>query len=161
MAQIVGISDCKVSRDRGEALLTHALGSCVAVSMHDSAAQVGGLLHFMLPASALDPAKAALNPCMFADTGIPELLRRVCALGASPRRLRICIVGGARVAHGAGFFEIGRRNAVAARQTLLRLGLAVAADSTGGDVSRHVRLEVDTGHLAVQETPPVKPAPGK
>ncbi len=51
--------------------MTYALGSCIAVAMHDPVAKVAGLLHYMLPESAIDAAKAQQNPFMFADTGIP------------------------------------------------------------------------------------------
>ena len=46
---IVGIADCQTSNDPESVLVTYALGSCVAVVIHDSSAGVGGMLHFMLP----------------------------------------------------------------------------------------------------------------
>src|SRR5580692_6617224 len=67
----VGLADCRISNDPASVLVTHALGSCVAVAIHDPVAGVAGLLHLMLPESALDPAKAAVRPYQFADTGIP------------------------------------------------------------------------------------------
>ncbi len=69
---IVGISDCKVTRDAESVLVTYALGSCIAVAMHDPVTKVSGLLHYMLPESAIDSKKAEQNPFMFADTGIPR-----------------------------------------------------------------------------------------
>jgi len=59
---IVGVGDCRVSNDPESMLVTYALGSCIAVMIHDSIAGVGGLLHFMLPESSLDRAKAEKNP---------------------------------------------------------------------------------------------------
>ena len=59
-------------------LVTYALGSCIAVAVHDPVTSVAGLLHYMLPEASLDWDKAAQNPYMFADTGIPKLLREVC-----------------------------------------------------------------------------------
>ncbi len=77
----VGISDCVTSRDPGAVIATHALGSCIAVAIYDPAVQVAGLLHFMLPESGADRAKAQSRPFMYADTGLPLL----CTHGSGKR----------------------------------------------------------------------------
>jgi chemotaxis protein CheD len=148
---IVGISDCKVSSDPDCVLLTYALGSCIAVAIHDPVAEVGGLLHYMLPESTLDQSKAADNPYMFADTGIQTLLQDICDRGAIRRRLVVRIAGGAQIVDGHQLFQIGRRNYLAARKLLWKAGLLVAAEAVGGEVSRTVRLEVKTGRTWVRE----------
>ena len=83
---IVGISDCKVTRDADSVLVTYALGSCIAVAMHDPVTKVSGLLHYMLPESNIDAKKAEQNPYMFADTGIPRLIEAVKAAGGDARK---------------------------------------------------------------------------
>lgn len=151
MMLVVGISDCKVSADPEAVLLTYTLGSCIAVMMHDPAAGVAGLLHYMLPDASLDRARAAQNPCVFADTGIPELLRRMLALGANKRKLTVRIAGGAQVVAGPEMFQIGKRNSLAARKVLWKEGLPLAAAAVGGEVSRTVRMEVGTGRTLIRE----------
>ena len=71
MIQKVGIAEMKVSGQRGDIIITHALGSCLGIAAYDPMACVGGLLHVMLPLSAIDPVKAERNPLMFVDTGFP------------------------------------------------------------------------------------------
>jgi chemotaxis protein CheD len=149
---IVGISDCKVSGDPGDVLLTYALGSCVAVAIHDRVAGVGGLLHFLLPDSSLEASKAAQNPCMFADTGIPYLLEKAAESGASRERLSVRIAGGAQMINGHEMFQIGRRNSLAARKLLWREGLIISGEAIGGEVSRTLRLEIGSGKIAVWES---------
>ena len=83
----VGIADCRTSGNDGDCLVTHALGSCIAVGIHDPVAAVAGLLHIMLPESSLDRAKASVQPFMFADTGIPALFRAAYAKGADKKRI--------------------------------------------------------------------------
>ena len=73
MRHTIGISDMKISDQSDDILVTYSLGSCIGVAVHDAAANVGGLLHFMLPQSGLDKARAEKNPYMFATTGVPEL----------------------------------------------------------------------------------------
>jgi chemotaxis protein CheD len=148
---IVGISDCKVSSDPDAVLTTYALGSCVAVAVHDPVSTVGGLLHYMLPEASLDLAKAESNPYMFADTGISGLLKKVCEGGANPRRLVVRIAGGAQVLNGHELFQIGKRNYLAARKLLWKAGVLISAERVGGGVSRTVRLEVATGRTWVRE----------
>ena len=143
----VGIADCQVSKDAETALVTHALGSCVAVVVHDSRAGVGGLLHLMLPESSIDSHKAKDKPFMFADTGIPLLFRLAYALGAEKRRLSVRLIGGAQVMDPNGVFNIGKRNHLACRKLLWMAGVMVHGEVVGGSVSRTVRLAVQSGQL--------------
>ena len=46
---VVGIADMAVSNNATVTLATHALGSCIGVSVFDPVVRVGGLLHYMLP----------------------------------------------------------------------------------------------------------------
>jgi chemotaxis protein CheD len=146
-AVVVGIADCQISDDPESVLVTYALGSCVAVTIHDAAARVGGLLHFMLPESRLDPAKARERPYMFADTGIPLLFRQAYLKGADKRRLLVRLAGGAQVMDDNGVFNIGKRNYLAARKILWKAGVLLQSEEVGGSISRTVRLEVGTGTM--------------
>jgi len=143
----VGISDCRISSGPDQTLVTYALGSCVAVAIHDPVTRVGGLLHYMLPESSIDPAKARENPYMFADTGIPLLFRRSYEQGAEKRRLMVYVAGGAHVMDEAGVFNIGKRNYLALRKILWKAGVLIRSEAVGGATSRTVRLEVGTGRV--------------
>ncbi len=46
---VVGVGDGGVSRDPDVLIVTYALGSCVAVMLHDPVTRVSGLVHYMLP----------------------------------------------------------------------------------------------------------------
>jgi chemotaxis protein CheD len=144
---VVGVADCQISKSRDQVLVTYALGSCIAVAIHDPVAGVGGLLHYMLPESAISPAKAGENPYMFADTGIPLLFRRAHEYGAEKRRLVVRVAGGAQVMDSEGIFNIGKRNYLALRKVLWKAGVLVQAEDVGGNVPRTVRLEVGSGRF--------------
>ena len=151
MSQLtVGVGDCKISNDAESVLATYALGSCIAVAIHDPVASVGGLLHYMLPESSLNPEKASQNPFLFADTGIPLLFRTAYGLGAEKRRLVVRVVGGAQVMDEHGVFNIGKRNHVALRKILWKAGVMIHAEEVGGNTSRTVRLEVSTGRFWIR-----------
>ncbi len=148
---IVGISDCKVTREADAVLVTYALGSCIAVAMHDPISKVSGLLHYMLPESAIDARKAEQNPFMFADTGIPRMMDALKAAGGDGKRMVVRLAGGAQVLDNQGVFQIGKRNYLAARKILWKAGILVAAEAVGGEVSRTTRLEVSSGRLWIRE----------
>lgn len=148
---VVGISDCKVSADPECTLVTYALGSCIAVLLHDPLSRAAGLLHYMLPESSLDSAKAKSNPFMFADTGIPLLVENLRARGSESKRLLVRLAGGAQVLDDQRVFDIGRRNYLAAKKALWKLGLLISAEAVGGALSRTVRLDVATGKSWLRE----------
>lgn len=150
-ALVVGIGDCQVSRDPHSSIVTYALGSCIAVVIHDPVAGVGGLLHFMLPESSLDPAKAERNPFQFADTGIPALFRNAYQLGADKKRLKVTVAGGAQIMDPQGTFNIGKRNCLAMRKILWKAGVLIQGEYVGGELSRTIRLEVGTGRILLRE----------
>ncbi len=152
MAEIVvGIADCRVGDMPGQVLATYALGSCIGVAVHDPAAGVGGLLHFMLPDSTIDSARGRQNPYMFADTGIPLLLQTLYGKGAIKRRLVVQAVGGAQMMDPKNVFEIGKRNYQALRRILWKAGILLQGEAIGGMQSRTVRLEIGTGRVWLQE----------
>jgi chemotaxis protein CheD len=149
---VVGVADCNISNSRDGVLATYALGSCIAIAIHDPVAGVGGLLHFMLPESAIDRTKAQNNPFMFADTGIPLLFRGSFERGADRKRLVVRLAGGAQMVDEAGVFNIGKRNYLAAKKLLWKAGIMIQGEAVGGSVSRTVRLEVGTGRFLLRES---------
>ncbi len=147
MMVVVGVSDCRISNDPEDILVTYALGSCIAVAIYDPVAHVGGLLHYMLPESVIDRSKAEQCPFMFADTAIPRLFQKAYASGAEKRRLTVRLAGGAQVFNDGGIFDIGKRNYLAARKILWKAGVFVQCEQVGGSTPRTVRLEVGSGKV--------------
>ncbi|MBM4333035.1 MAG: chemotaxis protein CheD [Deltaproteobacteria bacterium] len=150
MKVIVGIADMRVANDPESTLITYALGSCIGVALYDPAVKVGGLLHYMLPESQLDPAKAQKNPCMFGDTGIPLLFREMYKWGAEKRRIVVKVAGGAQVMDPTGYFNIGKRNYTSLRKTLWMNSILIEAEAVGGNVNRTVYLEISSGKVWVK-----------
>ena len=148
----MGVADMKVSAERGDLIITHALGSCLGVAIHDPVACVGGLLHVMLPLSTIDPAKADRNPFMFVDTGFPRLLIECFKTGAQKQRLEIRVAGGANSQNREedDFFQIGKRNLIILRKLLWKNGLLMKSYDVGGTNSRTMSLEIGTGIVTIK-----------
>ena len=152
MVHVIGIADMMVSAARGDVLITYALGSCLAIAIHDPVVGVGGLLHTMLPLSSASPANARHNPCMYVDTGIPLLFNHCFQAGARKDRLVIKVAGGA--SHNSGQlnsqFNIGRRNYTVLRKLLWKNGLLMKAYDVGGTCTRSLALEVGSGKVIMK-----------
>lgn len=147
---VVGVSDMKVSNEQDAILITYSLGSCIGVTAYDPIARVGGMLHFMLPESELDPAKADRNPSMFADTGIPLLFKSAYALGAKKQRMKVIVVGGSQVLDQQGFFNIGKRNHMAVRKIFWKNNVMVDYEDVGGNGNRTLKLAIRDGKAWVK-----------
>jgi chemotaxis protein CheD len=147
---VVSISDAKLSRDPADILVTYSLGSCIGVTMFDPLTRVGGMLHFQLPSSSLDDAKARANPHMFADSGTAELLRRLEAMGACKKRLKVKLAGGAAMLNDNAMFSIGRRNHAAIRKVLWQHGLLLDGEDVGGTSPRNMYLNIADGAVTTR-----------
>lgn len=150
MQLVVDIADLKVSNDQRAELVTYSLGSCIGVTVWDPEVRVGGMIHFTLPDSSIAPEKAKTRPAMFADTGIPVLFRSAYELGASKKRLIVKVAGGSTLLDDNGTFNIGKRNYVMLRKIFWKNGVLIDGEHVGGSLSRTVRLNVETGRVALR-----------
>jgi chemotaxis protein CheD len=155
MRKVVGVSDLKVSKNAGDIIITHALGSCLGITAYDSSVGVGGMVHVMLPLSKADPEKAELRPSMYVDTGLQCLLNEVYALGARKNNLEIIVAGGASMKKGDGddYFKIGKRNFTTLRKLLWKNGFMISKQDVGGNISRTMTLSIDDGIVTINKEP--------
>ncbi len=150
MNRTVGIAEMHVSRDPEEVLATYALGSCVGLSLYDSAARVGGLIHCMLPLSRIDPAKAERNPLMYVDTGVPALLQALFDLGAQRKTLAAKVAGGSKIMDANGVFNIGERNYTVLRKVLWKNDILISGEEVGGSIPRTMYLYMASGKTVLK-----------
>lgn len=146
----VGVSDMKIGKAPG-AIITYALGSCIAVVAYDPALKLGGMLHFQLPDSKGFEPQAAENPYKFADTGIAALFNGLAAAGANKNRLVIGIFGGANMMHDEQVFQIGIRNARTTKKMLWQSALFIKYEDVGGTTNRTVSLDLDSGRFKMKK----------
>ncbi len=146
---VVGISDAKVSADRTDELVTYSLGSCIGVTLYDATACVGGMLHYQLPNSVIDPARAAEKPLMYADTGTKALMKSMENRGANKLRMKVRMAGAAQMLNDSSFFDIGRRNHAAIRKVFWQLGMFIDAEHVGGSKPRTMHLNMANGSVTI------------
>tara|TARA_B100000315_G_scaffold224309_1_gene229729 strand:- start:171 stop:539 length:369 start_codon:yes stop_codon:yes gene_type:complete len=110
-----------------------------------------GMVHVALPESAISLKKAAEHPGYFADTGIPALIDLMGRMGSRRRgkEMVVKLAGGAHIMDSSNTFNIGKRNALAVKETLRANGIGPLAEDLGGQISRTVTVDVDTGNIII------------
>lgn len=130
------MGEIAVSSTPAEELVALGLGSCIGLAIVDRSAGIAGLAHIVLPESAGKRGE----PGKYADTAVPELVSRLRAAGAVPRRLEAVLAGGAHMFATSGSLDIGSRNEEAVRAELGRARIPVRAAQTGGTQGRTLRV---------------------
>jgi chemotaxis protein CheD len=148
MSQItIKLADSVANNNPDDTLVAYGIGSTLAVILYDEGVIVGGIVHFMLSNSAVGSLKTRDYPAMYADSGIPQLVKSCVELGARKDALTARLAGGALML-GKGISQsISEGNLSAARTILSKMGIKMAAENTGGNHMRTVRLDIATGKV--------------
>ncbi len=145
----IGIGEWKVSSDPADILKTYALGSCVAVIIYDKLLRVGGMIHVALPEAGINREKAMTHPGYFADVGLPLMIEEMKAKGVQRHNLWVKLAGGSQTMDPEGLFDIGKRNLLAVKKILWKSMLGPVAEEVGGNISRTVSLNIETGEVEI------------
>ena len=138
-----------MSQDLDNGLVV-GVADMVIGTAYDPIAQVGALLHFMLPQPSVQSGTKDLKQFMYATTGIPIMFRRLTERGATQSRLILTAAGGSEILEGAAQMAIGKRNRTMMRKVLWKMNLSLAAEDTGGSVARTMSLDVVTGEVRIR-----------
>ena len=147
---MVGLAGLEVSQDPGIMLCTLPLGAGVGLAIYDPKARVGGLLHSLLPASSLDPQRAANHPGMFLDTGLEALLAHAQRLNATRPNIRVFVAGAARIMDENPLFDIGKSNGDVLGELLAQQGVELYARQVGGRTDCSMELTLATGEVRLR-----------
>lgn len=147
----IGMADLNVASG-GAVLKTTGLGSCVGVTLFDPTVKAAGMAHIMLPSSEI-AREGQLNIAKYADTALPELIRRLKTIGADPKRLVAKMAGGAQMfafAGGSDSMRIGPRNVESTKLALESFGIPLLAEDTGANYGRTVEIDSETGIFTIR-----------
>lgn len=145
---IVGIADMKMAQ-KGERLITYALGSCIGICLYDPQIKLAAMVHIMLP---INMEAGRKNTFKYADTGIRETLNQMVAKGAMKGRITAKIAGGARMfeVSGGTLGSIGQRNSESVHQVLRRENIRLLWEDVGGKVARTMEFDSATGNGVIR-----------
>ena len=147
---VIGIGEFTVTTSPDAEIVTHALGSCVAVCLWDPVTHVAGMLHFLLPEAKLNPERAARQPATFADYRHPVAVSG----GVSRRRGEVaaaralCSAAPRSPAARADSTSAGATGSIA-KKLLWQNGVLVKGEALGGTDSRTVSLSAADGRVVV------------
>jgi putative nucleotidyltransferase with HDIG domain len=146
-----------IDKRRAE-ILQAFLGSCVGVTLCDRKAEIGGLIHLLLP----EPPSMDLNwnPEVSAATGMPIFLDALYKRGARKENLEACISGGALIDPVSSvdlLLDIGGRTAEVVQRILEKEKIFVRQIEVGGYFSCCLSLNLATLDTIIE--PIVIPAP--
>lgn len=147
----VGMADLNTARLTG-VLKTTGLGSCVGLTLYDPKAKVAGMAHVMLPTSEI-AREGNINIAKYADTAIPELIRRMESLGAAKFRMQAKMAGGAQMFAFGGnsdTMRIGPRNVESCKDALKSFSIPLIAEDTGANYGRTIEFDCETGILLIR-----------
>ncbi|HJW30058.1 MAG TPA: hypothetical protein VJ508_12540, partial [Saprospiraceae bacterium] len=138
---------------RKNCLLESMLGTCIGITICDPTANVGGLIHLLLPEppEKIDP----WQPEKYAATGLPIFIDALLKAGASRERMRACIAGGALIDPVCDMdisLDIGGRTFEIAEQVLRKVGIPIVAAETGGFFSCRLNLNLQTWESRIAPT---------
>lgn len=135
---IVVPGECQVTT---ESLMARDIRSSVALAVAAPSIGLAGLLRFAYPDSAANRMLAEEQPCLFADTGIAELLARVRTRAISDGDLRLYACGAAALAERTQGAEWAKANELALKKILWRERLCLAGEDLGGNYARSLWLD--------------------
>jgi len=124
------------------------LGSCVAICLWESRQRIGGMNHFLLPASSAGHPVST----RFADVATRTLLEALQTLGCRPAHLEAKIFGGASMFQRTdrASMGLGSQNVAAALNLMKKAGIPVVIQVTGGTQGRKIMLNTDDGAVWCQ-----------
>ena len=136
------------------------LGSCVGLTLVDQEANVGGMLHILLPEPT--GTDVPFQPETYATTGIPHFLEAMTKAGASKERMKACVAGGGLVGSLSDqdlCLDIGGRTAETVQRHMKEQGISVQEMETGGYVGRRMSLDLYQLKTAIAPAWPIDEMP--
>lgn len=132
--------------NRTDEVIATVLGSCISACVRDPVAKVGGMNHFMLPATEEQNFLGAAT--RYGQWAMEYLINEVLKQGGRRERLEVKIFGGGQVL--SNMTDIGAKNIAFAREYLSREGFRIQSEDVGTVFPRKVLFFPDSGRVRVK-----------
>ncbi len=144
---VLGLGEVGTCETAGEALAVIALGSCVALVMTSRDFRIAAMAHVVLPEAPTDPGG---HPCgYYPERAVTELLARLRKRGIAQQDVVVKLIGGGRIGDAKNQYRIGKRNVIALRRELWKLGMVPSAELVGKRVPLTVDVRPGAGGVVV------------
>lgn len=140
--------DCLVSADTDVTFST-VLGSCISACIRDTAANVGGMNHFLLAEPSSSNRDRYGASARYGAFAMEQLINKVLQRGSGKKsNLEIKVFGGGLI-NGA-LTDIGAKNIEFVREFLADEGYLVDKEDLGGTFARRVMFKPASGRAFVK-----------
>lgn len=127
------------------------LGSCISACIRDRVTGVGGMNHFMLPASSGEGGwkDAGLSfSTRYGNFAMEHMINEILKNGGSRQNLEVKLFGGGRIL--AHMTDVGMKNIMFVRDYLQTEGLKITSEDVGDTFPRMVVYFPATGKVRVK-----------
>jgi chemotaxis protein CheD len=147
---VVGVGEFRVVA-QPERLMCIGLGSCVGIAIYDLGAQIGGLIHAMLP--RYEEGRDKTNASKYVDSSVMLMVDELLEMGATRPALRAKMVGGAQMFSfiSSDTLNIGLRNSQVAREVLKKESIPLLAEDVGGTKGRTIVFSSSDGSVRISK----------
>jgi chemotaxis protein CheD len=133
-----------------ELMIVTVLGSCVSACIRDRARGMGGMNHFMLPASVEQSDEASVS-ARYGTYAMEILINQLLKMGARRQDLEAKVFGGGNVVKGFSVSNVGERNSRFVRDYLRVERIPVMAEDLLDIYPRKVYFFPATGRVLVRK----------
>ncbi|MBN9542841.1 MAG: chemoreceptor glutamine deamidase CheD [Alphaproteobacteria bacterium] len=127
--------DCYATKEPEEVMVT-ILGSCIAACIRDPQLNIGGMNHFLLPAT--DGEVTSYTMSRYGSFAMEQLINSIIKMGGVKSRLEVKLFGGANVSATSAL--IGSKNVEFIKKFCKEENLNVVAEHLGGTQARKVQF---------------------
>ncbi len=145
---------------RKDEILEAFLGTCIGLSLRDRQAEVGGLLHLLLPKPPGVDSRLANEA--YATTGLPLFLAALLKEGAQVDRLEACVAGGGLLGETSTpdpLTDIGGRTVEYVIDFLNDYKIPILKSEIGGSLGCRMSLNLKDLETDIRFLLPASPAP--
>jgi chemotaxis protein CheD len=129
-------------------MLISKVGSGVVICIHDPEANIGGLLHILMPEDLLEAfprIEKGNTGFAYIENVIEDFINSLKRHGAGKKRIRIKLYGGSSIVEEV--VDSGLKNYVFAKEWLMRKGLLIASEDIGGKSCRRIMFLAHKGKV--------------
>lgn len=133
--------------------ISTTLGSCISACIRDTERGLGGMNHFMLPASSdaefqLAKVSGVGSAARYGNYAMEYLINKIMSNGGQRQRLEVKLFGGGRIMEN--MTDVGMRNIAFVRNYLKLEGLKVVSEDVGDVFPRMIIYFPQSGRVKVK-----------
>ncbi|MBN2795917.1 MAG: chemotaxis protein CheD [Clostridia bacterium] len=148
----IGLGEYAITDTENEGIITHSLGSCVALILYCPISKCTSMAHIVLPERDKKHGLIQDKEAYYATDFVPKMIHfYLDKPNCDIKGLKAYVIGGAVSKNPADVFKIGERNVQIIENILKVHGIAYENHETLGSYSRTVEIHVNDGTVKIRK----------